>query len=149
MLYNNRHERFAQGIAQGKPATRAYIDAGYKARGHSAEAAAARLLRKSEVTERIEALAEKLAKTAIANADEIQTFLTSVLRGKDENGKDITEQQMTRDGTIVTLKASVRDRLKAAELLARARGLFTQSSDAGDGELDAIAEALARPRSVN
>ena len=90
------------------------------------------------------------SKAAIADAEEIQTFLTSVLRGQDEHGALITEEQMTKDGMVVTFRASVRDRLKAAELLARARGLFSQASDAGEGELDAIAEALRRPvRPVN
>ena len=30
-LANLRHERFAQALAQGKPATKAYVLAGYKA----------------------------------------------------------------------------------------------------------------------
>lgn len=144
MLSNIRRERFAHGIVQGKPAARAYIDAGYKARGHSAESAAARLLRNVEVEARIKELAEELRKPAIADADELQRFLTTVIRGVDENGAEVDEDHVTKDGFIVKVRPSFRDRIKASELLMRAQGVFSQSDTRADGELAAIAEALAR-----
>lgn len=143
MLRNIRHERFAQGIAKGLPATQAYIQAGYKARGKSAGNAASRLLENVGVKSRLAELARKLAKPAIADADEIQQFLTTAMRGKDDAGADLTEDHVTKDGLVVPVRISYRDRLKAAELLARARGVFATAGSDADGELDAIARALA------
>lgn len=143
MLRNIRHERFAQGIAKGLPATQAYTQAGYAARGRSLESNASRLLRNAEVQSRLAELAAKLAKPAIADADEIQQFLTTAMRGKDETGDDLTEDHVTKDGVVVPVRISWRDRLKAAELLARARGVFATAGSDADGELDAIARALA------
>lgn len=136
MLKNHRHERFAQGIAQGLPATDAYIKAGYKARGKSAGNAASRLLENVGIQKRLAEIAAELESRAIATAEEIQKFLTSVMRG------EVTEQLLTRDGDLVTAQANVRDRTKAAELLGRAQGVFALASLDAAGELDAIARAL-------
>jgi len=149
MLTNIRHERFAHGIAQGKSGSRAYIDAGYKARGNSAETNAARLLRHAQVCQRIEQLADEIKNEAIADAEELQRFLTSVVRGVTPQGENPTEDHVTKDGFVVEVRPSFRDRLKAAELLFRAQGTFNRSDASADGELDAIAAALQQPRSVN
>lgn len=145
MLRNIRHERFAQGIAQGKTVTDAYVQAGYAARGRSAEVAGSRLLRNVEVSRRLDELAAELKTASIAGAEEIQQFFTRVMRGKDQNGDDLTDDHVTKDGLVIPFRVSFRDRLKAAELLGRARGLFTSTSTEADGELEAIARALAQP----
>jgi len=149
MLTNLRHERFAHGIARGLPASRAYIGAGYKARGNSAEVNAHRLLRKPKVSQRIEQFSNEIKNEAIADAEELQRFLTSVVRGVDQKGENPTEDHVTKDGFVVEVRPSFRDRLKAAELLFRAQGTFNRSDASADGELDAIAAALQQPRSVN
>lgn len=136
MLKNQRHELFAQGIAKGLTAKDAYIKAGYKARDNAAESAAARLFRNVQVQARLAEIAAELESQAIATADEIQRFLTSVMRG------EVTEELLTRDGGLVTATANVRDRTKAAELLGRAQGVFTSSTAEAAGELEAIARAL-------
>lgn len=138
MLPNIRHERFAQLIAQGKPASRAYIEAGYKARGNAAESAAARLFRNVQVQQRLAEIAAEMEQNAIADAEEVQKFLTAVMRG------EITEELLDRNSEIRTLKSLARDRIKAAELLGRAQGVFATASTDAAGELDAIAQALAR-----
>lgn len=138
MLPNIRHERFAQLIAQGKPASRAYIEAGYKARGNAAEVGASRLLRNPKVQERLATLAAEIEANAIADAEEIQRFLTAVMRG------EVTEELLDRFGQIQTLKATAKERIRAAELLGRAQGVFVLTSQDASGELDAIAQALAR-----
>lgn len=136
MLPNHRHERFAQLIAQGKPASHAYIQAGYKARGNAAETNAARLLRNAQVQQRLAEIAAEIESRAIADAEEIQRFLTAVMRG------EVTEELLDRFGQIQTLKATAKDRIKAAELLGRAQGVFVLTSQDAAGELDAIARAL-------
>ena len=59
-LANQRHELFCQGIAQGKSATQAYIDAGYSKKG--ADVSASRLLGNASVMLRVEELREKVEK---------------------------------------------------------------------------------------
>lgn len=143
MLRNIRHEHFAQGIAQGKTVTDAYIHAGYAARGRSAEVNGSRLLRNAEVQRRIDELAEATRQAAIADAAELQRILTTIAR------EQATEEQLTRTGDIAVLKVGARDRIKAIELLGRARGIWAPASTSDTGELDAIAEALNQPRAVN
>lgn len=145
VLRNIRHERFAQGIAQGKSVTDAYIAAGYTARGRSAEANGSRLLRNAVVAARLDELAAKLQTASIADAEEIQQFFTTVLRGVDAKGEPLTDDHVTKDGFVIPFRVSFRDRLKAAELLGRARGLFTSTGTDAEGELDAIARALSQP----
>ena len=71
MLRNTRHERFAQGVTQGKPGSKAYADAGYKARGNSAEVNAARLLRNAKVAARITDLKTQAAERAIVTTEDV------------------------------------------------------------------------------
>lgn len=52
-----KHERFCQGVASGKNATRAYIDAGYSQKG--ADVSASRLLGVAGISQRISELRSK------------------------------------------------------------------------------------------
>lgn len=137
MLTNHRHELFAQGIAKGLPASQAYIQAGYKARGNAAESSASKLLRNPKVSQRIAEIADELKANAIADAREVQEFLTAAMRGQ------LTEELLTREGSLVTAKPQIKDRVRAGELLGRAQGIFLPTAAGDDGELAAIAEALA------
>lgn len=60
MLKNPRHEKFAQGVASGLSVTEAYKSAGFspKGAGQSGE----KLLKKTEISRRIEEIRAKLAK---------------------------------------------------------------------------------------
>lgn len=61
-LENARHERFAQELAKGRPAGRAYEAAGYDASGPTADQAASRLLSTNiKVRERVTELQNKAA----------------------------------------------------------------------------------------
>ena len=62
VLTNARHERFAQNKAKGMSIGPSYTAAGYKATGHSAEVAGARLLKNVEVQNRIAELQGRDAK---------------------------------------------------------------------------------------
>ena len=65
-LKNMRHERFAQNTAKGMNAGPAYAAAGYKAKSHSADVAASRLLKNDDVRTRIaELTAPALAETGV------------------------------------------------------------------------------------
>ncbi len=77
ILKNARHERFAHNLAKGMSATEAYEKAGYKATGHSAEVAGARLLRNVEVRNRI---AELMAPAIKATELSVERVLAEMKR---------------------------------------------------------------------
>jgi hypothetical protein len=60
VLKNARHEKFAQGLAKGKTAEKAYVDAGFKANRHNAAA----LARSQHISTRLKELQTKAAEKA-------------------------------------------------------------------------------------
>jgi hypothetical protein len=64
VVSNNRHELFAQGLARGQKATRAYVAAGYAEK--SARQSATRLGRNPQIRARVEELKTEMAAGVIA-----------------------------------------------------------------------------------
>nr|DAN13260.1 MAG TPA: Terminase small subunit [Caudoviricetes sp.] len=60
---------------------------------------------------------------AIATQEEIQKFFTSVVRG------EVKEEVVSNSGKILEVPASTKDRLKAAECMGRAYGMFTERKE--------------------
>jgi len=56
---NTRQIRFTELVAQGRPAGRAYEEAGYDAKGNVADSCAEKLMRKAEVNEYMAKLREE------------------------------------------------------------------------------------------
>jgi phage terminase small subunit len=88
ILRNTRHEMFAQFLAQGKSATGAYVEAGYKD-SETARFRASRLRTNGNVQKRIDELKQKVAKkmeitqeSLIAEAEEIREL---AIRDKQYN----------------------------------------------------------------
>ncbi|RWG82877.1 MAG: Terminase small subunit [Mesorhizobium sp.] len=75
MLANARHENFVQNIIEGMPASRAYILAGYQARGNAAEVNAARLLRNAQVASRIAELRARQARRLDITVESVTRML--------------------------------------------------------------------------
>jgi phage terminase small subunit len=67
-LRNARHEGFAQEIAMGVSAATAYVRAGYKAKGHSVDVAASRLLKNVDVLARIDEIRTPIVEEALSTA---------------------------------------------------------------------------------
>jgi phage terminase small subunit len=135
-----RQKRFAKFYIESGNAYKAAIKAGYSEK--YAKADANRLLEypslKSYITPRL----QKLDSEQIASASEVLTFLTSVLRG------NVTEEIpifFTKGVQKLAAKnPTLKDRVKAAELLAKRYALLTDNVKvdgnlpvviAGDGEL--------------
>lgn len=78
---------------------------------------------KAELTETIQAELDKIHSEKSADAKEVMEFLTSVMRGEE------TEQvlKLIGDGvqTIDDIDVSAKERLKAAELIGKMLGVFT------------------------
>ncbi|GLS37231.1 terminase small subunit [Mesorhizobium tianshanense] len=77
---NIRQERFCLGLAEGLPQSRAYIEAGYTARGNAAEVAAARLFRKVQVRSLVAELQAKAAKRSEVTVDSLVAELDHMLQ---------------------------------------------------------------------
>jgi phage terminase small subunit len=107
-LNNQRHERFAQLIAQGKSATSAYVEAGYASA--SADSNAVRLMENQSITERTQYLKQQAAQKAVVTAQMALEQLAIEMAG---TGPD------TSSGA----------RTKAAELILKYHGAFTERTE--------------------
>lgn len=130
-----KQQRFCDEYLIDLNATQAAIRAGYSKR--TAAASAARLLRNVKVQEYIaQRMAEKESQL-IADQDEVLKYLTSVLRGESQSTEIVVEG--IGDGCsaarAITKGPSEKDKLKAAELLGKRYGLYTEKVEA-DVDLD-------------
>lgn len=71
----------------------------------------------------IDEVMNKRHSNAIATQKEVQEFFTSVLRG------EVKEEAVSNNGKILEVPASTKDRLKAAECMGRAYGMFTERKE--------------------
>lgn len=112
-LKNIRHEKFAQGVASGKTATQACIDAGFSKA--TAGPAAARLLKNVSISTRIEEL-----------------------RGKAEAKMEFTREQYlaTLRERFLTLMPNDGTTAKYGEMLAKAMGWNEPDKIDLDGVMD-------------
>jgi len=109
-------------------ATRAYRKAYPNVKKDSSAAVcAAKLLRNAKVQEYIDKQLEKINSDKIADAKEVMEYLTTVLRGESQS--EIVVIEGTGDGCSDARKMNKapdeKERLKAAELLGKRYGLFT------------------------
>lgn len=98
-------------------ATQAARIAGYK----HPEAQGAENLRKLRPW--IDEVMSKRHSDAIATQEEIQQFFTAVVRG------EVKEEVVSNTGKVLEVPASTKDRLKAAECMGRAYGMFTERKE--------------------
>lgn len=118
---NARQKRFCDEYLIDCNATQAAIRAGYSKK--TANEQGNRLLANVSIKTYIEEQLEKIHNEKTADAQEVIEYLTSVMRGQQ------TEQtlQLIGEGVqqIADIDVSAKERLKAAELLGKRYGLFT------------------------
>ncbi len=110
VLENSRHEKFAQGLAQGMSAAEAYKAAGYEAKGNVAEAAASRLLRDVKVASRVEELKQRAAVSVQISREWVLEQLVDNLKLAKDTGQLAPAN-------------------RAAELLGKELGMFVDRSE--------------------
>lgn len=153
-LANQRHERFAQEVARGKPAGAAYRAAGYTADDKSAETNGPRLLRTAQIKARVAELHAEVAKAIIMDRTEVLQQLSHLGRANMRDyftpGPDgepfldfsnLTREQAAclqeitveefKDGRsdkreVRRVKFKLADKRAALELLAKHHGLLTE-----------------------
>ena len=122
---NIKQKRFADEYLICSNATEAAKKAGYSEK--TAYSIGQRLLKKVEVKSYIDERLKILESEKIAQADEVMQYFTKVLRGEETEEVVVVEGQ--GDGVTKARKIkkeiSPKDKLKAAELLGKRYGLFT------------------------
>ena len=118
---NARQKRFCDEYLIDCNAKQAAIRAGYSPK--TAYSIGNENLNKPELKAYIDEQLEKIHSAKIADAEEVMTYLTSVMRGEH------TEQVLKLIGegvqTVTDIDVSAKERLKAAELIGKRYGLFT------------------------
>lgn len=119
-----RQERFCQEFAKCGNATQSAISAGYSER--SAKQIGQRLLTNDDLVNRIRELQGEIKNENIADAREMQSILTSIVRGESDEEVIVVEGIGDGCSEAVTKKKkpSQSDRIKAMQLLARMQGVL-------------------------
>lgn len=117
-----KQKRFCDEYLIDCNGAQAAIRAGYSPK--TANEQGSRLLAKAHIRAYIDEQLARMHDEKIADAQEVMEFLTAVMRGEH------TEQvlQLVSEGgqTITDIDVSARERLKAAELIGKRYGLFTE-----------------------
>ena len=130
MKLNPRQEKFCIEYAKTGNATTAYQSAGFQSKSQqAAQANSARLLADEKIQSRLKELTEELKSESIASIEELQQGLTKIFRGQ------ATTPLMTKDGEVVEVPVSSKDRLKAAEILCKTFGAFLNRQELAISEV--------------
>lgn len=133
---NIKQKKFADEYLICSNATEAAIKAGYSEK--TAYSIGQRLLKKVEVKNYINEHLKKFQDEKIADAKEIMEHLTKVLRGEAKEETIVIEGQGDGISKARKIKKEIspKDRLKAAELLGKRYGLFTDKLQLEDTSLE-------------
>lgn len=120
-----KQKRFCDEYLIDCNATQAAIRAGYSEK--TAYSIGEENLRKPDIRKYIDEKLEEMQSKTIASAEEVMQYLTSVLRGEETEEVVVVEGCGEGYSNASTMDKAVgaRERIKAAELLAKRYGLFT------------------------
>lgn len=127
-----KQKRFCEEYLIDLNGTRAYKAAYPNVKSDDVAAACSyKLLRNAQIKSYLDEQLEKLHNERTADASEVMEYLTSVLRG--ESSSEVVVVVGVGDGCsepqAVTKKPDEKERLKAAELLGKRYGMFTDKID--------------------
>lgn len=121
-----KQKRFADEYIISGNASDAAIKVGYSKK--YAATNTDKLLKNTNIKKYIDERLKELEDKQIAKQDEVLKYLTSIMRGEQ------TEQTLISDGTetgqrITNIEVSAKDRIKAAELLGKRYGTWTDKKE--------------------
>lgn len=123
-----KQQKFADEYIISGNATESYKIAGYKySSDNMASVEGHKLLRNPKVKSYIEEQMKELEAETIADQTEVLQFLTSILR--DEMTEEVLVNVGNFEQSIQDKKISARDKIKAAELLGKRYGSWTDKVD--------------------
>lgn len=128
---NARQKRFADEYLVDCNATQAAIRAGYSPK--TARQVGSENLTKLDIKAYIEEQLERIHSERTADAQEVVEYLSSVMRGESESEVVVVVGMGdgVSDAERVTKRPDERERLKAAEILARIHGIANSVSVSG------------------
>lgn len=135
---NERQKRFVDEYLIDLNGKQAAIRAGYSP--NTAAIRACRLLSKDYIQQAIDARIEELKTAKTAEAQEILEHLTSVMRGEQKQEVLCFTEKGKQE--IVDIDVPAKERIKAAELLGKRYGLFTDNVNLHGGVPVVIADDL-------
>lgn len=144
MALTAKQKRFCDEYLVDLNATQAAIRAGYSKK--TAYSIGVENLKKPEIKKYIEQRMAEKEKELIADQDEVLKYLTSVLRGESRSTEIVIEgigDGMSEARTIKK-EPSEKDKLKAAELLGKRYGLYTDKVDIDATEAVTIINDIPR-----
>lgn len=134
MTMTDKQQVFADEYLKDLNGTRAYKVAYPNVKKDTTAATnAGRLLRNAEVKSYINEQLEKMHNERTADAQEVLEYLTSVMRGEQQEQTLIGMGEGAQGVTEIDL--SGKDRIKAAELLGKRHALFTDKVDLQTGDI--------------
>jgi len=121
---NKRQERFVLEWLRDMNATKAAIRAGYSER--TAYSIGQRLLKNVEIQTAIKEFHEQRQRESVATVLDVEEFLSETMRGehKEEVVTSVGEGKGVFHNEIVRKQVSMKDRIRAAELLGKRFGMF-------------------------
>ena len=125
-----KQKKFADEYIISGNATQAAISAGYSEK--TARKIGSENLTKPDIKAYIDERMEKLEEEAIADQAEVLKFLTRIMR--DEEKEEVLVNIGNFEQEIQTMKVSAKDRIKAAELLGKRYGSWTDKVDLNSSE---------------
>lgn len=124
-----KQRRFIDEYIISGNATQAAIKAGYSKK--TAAVTATENLRKPNIKAEIQARNAEIQSEKTADMTEVMEYLTSVMRGEQ------TESVATSKGVFSGVEVSAKDRIKAAELIGKRNGAWTDKKElSGDLNID-------------
>jgi phage terminase small subunit len=124
---SEQQRKFAYGVATHGNHTQAAEEAGYR-HPHAVGTRLMRLRRVADEVVRVrKQIAKKTDKAAVADAMELQTFLTAVIRGQ------VKDYDLTLSGEVEELPPKLAERRKAAMDLAKLLGLLKERIEHSGG----------------
>ena len=124
-----KQQRFVDEYIISGNATQAAITAGYSKK--TAAVTATEHLRKPNIKAAIEKRNAEIQSEKTADMTEVMEYLTSVMRGEQ------TESVATAKGVYEDVEVSAKDRIKAAELIGKRHGAWTDKKViSGDVQID-------------
>lgn len=124
-----KQRRFIDEYIISGNATQAAIKAGYSKK--TAAVTATENLRKPNIKAEIQARNAEIQSEKTADMTEVMEYLTSVMRGEQ------TESVATSKGIFPGVEVSAKDRIKAAELIGKRNGAWTDKKElTGDLKID-------------
>lgn len=126
---NNRQQLFCEEYLKDLNATKAAIRAGYSEK--TAYSQGQRLLKNVEIKNRLQEIREKIQDENIATIKDIEEFLSLSLNGEMEEEVISVVAEIEGSSKVVKTKKqiSLRDRIKAAALLGKRYGLWTEKQE--------------------